>query len=231
MTVRGGDRFLPLLHSNLPTLGSTDTVLLNKGRIRAQQGLRISGNSIDNQGIIEVPSGGMLVIDSDFNLATFGNFVRDASAIVAVQKTQTNTGQTLNISRPQGWQLAGGMITGGTIATTGGGSLWVGFLTSGTLDNVTLNGLLEVTGSLTVTGTLAGNGTIRITEPEYLESTGVITIPTVPAGITIRGGIDEFYDDPAKAKVFLTTNNGLIRAEKSGMNGNGKLRLRRRRHQ
>ena len=214
-----------------PGIGSSAVALVNKGIIRADAGLiRISGSSIDNQGMIEVGANSVLFIDADFNLATFGNFVRSDSARVAIARTQTNTGQTLNVSRPRGWTLAGGTITGGTLTTSGAGTIYAGYLSGGTLDNVTLNGLVEVDGTLNVTGTLAGNGMIKINNPEAIEGLGNVNIGTIPAGITVRGGISEQYDgmwEPAgnRARVSVSSNQGVIRAQKSIFNDAGRLRI------
>ena len=83
--------------------------------------------------------------------------------------TLNNTNATLTLNAATGpWVLNGGAVYGGTITTSGGASLIVNG--SGTLDGVTVNGVLDVGNSymganLTVVNGLVLNGTVLVGNP------------------------------------------------------------------
>jgi hypothetical protein len=118
-----------------------------------------------------------------------------------------------------------GTISGGTIASSGAGYVNVTYLHHATLDNVTLNGIVRVSGDLTITNGISGNGTIKLANPEAIEGSGKIDVDTVPPGITVRGGLSTQFDDPNKGLLYTSINNGVIRAEQSGNGDLGRLRI------
>jgi hypothetical protein len=144
-------------------------------------------------------------------------------------KTLANAGQTLQVDRARGWVLAkGGTIDGGTVATSGAGYLEVPYGSRGTLNNVILNGNVRIDGDLYITGASGGNGTVTINNPEAIEGSGNVFAATLPAGITVRGGISTQFDGQfggERATVHVNTNQGRIRAQKSIFNDAGRLRL------
>lgn len=207
-----------------PSIGSIGAAVVNRGVIDVRGGLIVSGSTIDNRGTFRVSDGGQLTIDTNFSLGTIGNLVNDGGEFV-ISKTLQNVGQTLRADRPRGWVLAGGTVSGGTVSTSGLGYIYVPYINSGTLNNVTLNGDVRVNGDLRITGSFAGSGTIRIVNPEAIEGSGVITVSAVPAGVTIRGGHDASFTAPMKSRIFASSNAGTIRAERSVFGGAGILRV------
>jgi hypothetical protein len=228
ITVTGGNPD-PNYFVYIPTLGRSDATLVNKGQIRMDQPgeFNIAASSINNsQGTIEVSNGGLIVIESNFSPATLGGTLANNGGSFGIGGTLDNSAQTLAVDRPKGWIFQGGMIHGGTVQASNGGTIYVPDLSVGTLDNVaSLNATVVVDGVLNVTGTLGGVATIKISNPEAIEAAGVVNIPTVPAGITVRGGLDSSFDDASKGKVNATTIHGTVRAERSIFGGTAKLRL------
>lgn len=200
-------------------LGNPSAPLVNFGRLindRPLTQLRLSGSSIDNRGTIEVRNGGYLEIDADFSLPDLGTLVEDGGGIV-VRKTLENTGRVLEVDRSE-WVLAG-RIRGGAIR--GVRDVTVPYLYTATLDGVTLDGVrLVLSGSLNIVNGISGVGTITYGNPEAIEGTGNITVETLPAGITIRGGLTMFEAHqvpyPHQGQIRIKTNNGTIRADRGG---------------
>ena len=111
-------------------------------------------------------NGGTLRLDGSFTTAGLGKVVSSGGA-VDLAGALDNTGATLTLDATTGpYNLRGGAIQGGTVAT-GGGALLVGTTAGGTLAGVTLAGTLDLTTAsnayVAVTGglTLAG-GTVNV---------------------------------------------------------------------
>jgi MYXO-CTERM domain-containing protein len=197
-------------------VGSDAVPLINQGSIKADQAtglIEVRGSSVQNQGTMEVSNGGIISIISDFSLSSIGPLTNNGGTFV-IGKSLQNTGQTLQINAPGAWGLLG-TINGGTISGAAGNYLDCAY-GAPTLNNVTLNAPLRMSGVLNITGSFSGNGTIEIANPEAIEGNGIVNVATVPAGITIKGGISQGTDptsDQIRARVNLTTNNGTIRAD------------------
>ena len=225
ITINGGSGY-DIYYSgfNSARVGGSGASLVSRGLIDARSMLIVSGSTIDNRGTFQASAGGQFVIDSNFSLDTIGNLVNDGGEFV-ITKTLQNVGQALRVDRPRGWVLAGGTVSGGTVSTSGSGYIYVPYLHTGTLTNVTLNGDVQVNGELHISGTFSGNGTIQIANPEAIEGSGVVRVNAVPAGVTIRGGHDASFEAPMKARIFASSNAGTIRAERSVFDGAGILRV------
>jgi len=120
-----------------------------------------------------------------------------------------------------------GTVRGGTIATTGGGTIHIPAMAHATFDHVTVNGLVSVEGSLDVVGPLVGSGTLRFDNTESSYNLSRINAGTIGAGVTTEGGVDLGYDDnPPKPLVTVDDNDGRIRAQRSRLlNRSGRLRI------
>jgi hypothetical protein len=105
--------------------------------------------------------------------ATNLNSLSLAGNTVNLVGTLDNRGQTLTLGgsasfSPGSWTMAGGRIDGGTVASANGAALKAIFTPSGllgTLDGVTLNGTLDMTGGegiVTVVNGLVLNGTVLL---------------------------------------------------------------------
>jgi hypothetical protein len=107
---------------------------------------------------------GSVGLGGAFVLGNLGNFDALGSAL-SLTGTLDNTNNTLVVDGAVGsWVLSGGTVLGGTVMTTNGGTLTV---LSGTLDGVTVNGVLDLGSSfwganLTVLGGLVLNGTALV---------------------------------------------------------------------
>src|SRR5206468_12590681 len=101
-----------------------------------------------------------------FTLASLGTFTRSGGT-VNVTGTLNNAGTTLALDATTGsWNLAGGTVSGGTVALQAGGPQLVMTSAGGTLaGGVTINGNLDLTASganVSVTGGLTLNGTATL---------------------------------------------------------------------
>ena len=152
--------------------GFTNTVLLNQGSIVAD----VSGGSIylgapggfTNTGSIVVNSNCSLYLGGAFNAASLGALTSSNGGTVAISGFFENTNAIFNPTNYGGsWVLAGGTIQGGIIQASNSALFAV---QSGTLDAVTVSGLLDVGNSfssatLTVTNGLTLNGTALVGNP------------------------------------------------------------------
>jgi hypothetical protein len=98
-----------------------------------------------NIGSISI-SGGTLVLDGAFSLSNLGSFTNNAGNVVIVGTMNNAAGLTLNAATGS-WTLAGGTINGGTIAQTQGSRLLFAPSTDSTLNGVTFDSTLRVSGS------------------------------------------------------------------------------------
>ncbi len=174
-----------------PWNSPANVALINQGIISADVSggtIIISAQPFSNQGLAQginggtlaltgtwnnsgtlVESGGNLNLEGNFTMANVGTLNR-TNGTIYVNGTLTNTGTALTLNAASGsWVLQGGTILGGSVTTTGGGSLIVSG--SGTLDGVTVNGVLDVgntySANLTVTNGLVLNGTALVGNTNY----------------------------------------------------------------
>jgi hypothetical protein len=127
-------------------------------------------------------------LGSSFTAAELGVFERTGGTVNLIG-TLLNTGQSFALDGTTGsWVLAGGTIQGGTVTESGGAQL---LLTSqgGTLNAVTFNGSLSLSGgsnvSLTVAGNFTLNGSIDIGGATLLDyGTLTFTIPSDLESVT-----------------------------------------------
>ncbi len=209
------------------TNGTANTLVLknfvNRGTIRADAGAGLQAwGTWSNSGTMHIEGGGTMSLigtwhntgvfeavnsttefDSNFTLADLGVFHRTGGT-VNLRGTLDNRGTTLALDDTTGsWNLTtGGTILGGTITTAGSARLLAQPITAiGTLDGVTLNGLLDmatpatsqvyVAHGLTLNGTIhlapgSGNGgMVRFTDSSTLDGTGTVLLDGNPSGFSI----------------------------------------------
>ncbi len=150
--------------------GGTITLLAqpftNQGLAQGINGGTLSlGGTWNNSGTL-VESGGTIYLGGNFSLADVGT-LNQTNGVIYVSGTLTNTGATLTLETNNNWVLAGGTILGGSINPANGVSFIV---QSGTLDGVTVNGVLDVgntynAAQLTVLDGLVLNGTAVVGNP------------------------------------------------------------------
>ena len=210
----------------------TNTVLLNQGSIVAD----VSGGSIylgapggfTNTGSIVVNSNCSLYLGGAFNAASLGTLTSSNGGTVAISGIFENTNAIFNPTNYGGsWLLAGGTIQGGTIQASNGALFAV---QSGTLDGVTVSGLLDVGNSfsaatLTVTNGLTLNGTALVGNPtegypysSYFGGIAFAGTQTLSGNGTVVFGNDDYYPNgyPGRnalwssvAGTTLTIGNGI----------------------
>jgi RHS repeat-associated protein len=150
--------------------GPQNISIINQGTISAD----VSGGTIiiiaqpfSNQGVVQSPAG-TLNLAGTIATGNVGSFL-SGNGVLALSGILSNTSQTLVLSGTTNvLRLRGGKILGGSVVTSNGASLVVN---SGTLDGVTMNGVLDVGNtssngvSLTVTNGLVLNGTALVGNP------------------------------------------------------------------
>ena len=140
----------------------------NLGLAQALNGGTLKLNNSWNSSGALAQSGGTLYLGGNFTLADWGS-VSGTNGTICLSGTLSNTNTTLTLDAASGsWVIQGGAVCGGTIVMTNGASLLVSG--SGTLDGVTVNGVLDVGNSysgavLTVTNGLVLNGTALVGNP------------------------------------------------------------------
>jgi RHS repeat-associated protein/uncharacterized repeat protein (TIGR01451 family) len=140
----------------------------NQGLAQAINGGTLTiNNSWSNSGTL-VASGGNLNLGGSFSTAGLGA-INGTNGAVYLTGILRNTNSTLALNGASGsWVLNGGTVLGGTITSSNGAALIV---QSGTLDGVTINGVLDVgnayIANLTVTNGLVLNGTALVGNTNY----------------------------------------------------------------
>jgi hypothetical protein len=139
----------------------------NQGLAQALNGGGLALNDTwSNTGTL-VASGGTLNLAGNFATAELG-LINQTNGTINLTGTLNNSNATLTVNTASGaWVLNGGTVLGGAITTPGGASLVVN---NGTMNGVTVNGLLDVGNtyngaSLTVTNGLVLNGTALVGNP------------------------------------------------------------------
>ena len=97
-------------------------------------------NSWNSSGAL-AQSGGTLYLGGNFTLADWGS-VSGTNGTICLSGRLSNTDDADVDAASGSWVIQGGAVYGGTIVTTNGASLMVSV--SGTLDGVTVNGVLDV---------------------------------------------------------------------------------------
>lgn len=125
------------LYVHLTRHGFGDEGFDLQGTIEAEQQLTLAGDHWTNSGSITA-DGAQVTLDGTFTTADLATFSA-AGGMVHLEGTLDNTGQTFTLSAALGgdWELSGGTIQGGTIASADGSKL---LLTNsgGTIDGVTV---------------------------------------------------------------------------------------------
>jgi hypothetical protein len=119
---------------------------VNQGTITAGVGatINLSGTNWRNTGTVQAQNGGRLNLGGTVATPDLGTISSDASSQVNIVGTLDNAGHILSLDATTGsWRLIGGLVHGGTVATTGSVAL-VGTIVASTLDGVTINGTLDL---------------------------------------------------------------------------------------
>jgi hypothetical protein len=129
-----------------------------------------------NLGSLTLLQGGVLYLGGDFNLPALGNFHRTGGTVRITGILENRGSEFLLDSNSGFWELYGGEINGGIVATTGGASLQA---TGGLLNAVTING--DVSGFFTVTNGLTVNGNLTVRDVTFngsqtLDGTGSVIL-------------------------------------------------------
>ncbi len=144
--------------------GPANVSLVNQGTVSADVSggtITVNAQPFSNQGLVMSPAGTLSLAGTVSGLGTF----QSGEGVLALSGVLTNAGQTLTLNGSTNvLTLGGGTILGGAITTTNGASFIV---QSGTLDGVTVNGVLDVGSSysqanLTVIDGLVLNGTALV---------------------------------------------------------------------
>jgi hypothetical protein len=187
--------------------GSQNVGVINQGTISADVAggtITVNAQPLNSQGLAQATNGGTLQLlgnwsnpgelaatggtlnlGGTFSQATLGT-IHGSGGAIAISGLLTNVGGILGLDGAvASWTLAGGTIEGGSVLATNGASLVV---SSGTLDGVTVNGVLDVGnsvngGNLTITNGLVLNGTALVGNPTN-GSYGAISF----AGNQVLGG-------------------------------------------
>src|SRR6185503_5208888 len=164
LTVRGLNGTV----GNLYLGGPPDVSIINQGTISAD----VAGGNIvvvaqpfSNSGLLRSEAGTLTLVSAIQRLGT----IDTAGGVVQLSGLLDNSGFNLLLDgSSNALRLAGGTIRGGTITTTNGAALIV---SGGTLDGVTVNGVLDIGNtssngvSLMVTNGLVLNGTALLGNP------------------------------------------------------------------
>ena len=167
----------------------------NLGTVTASSGtLSLGGGAWSNTGTITATNS-TVNLGGSFSLSTLGSFSRSGGT-VNLTGFLNNASTTLTLDATAGsWALAGGTISGGIVATSGGSAL-VATSLGGTLDGVTLGGTLDLTsalgvnvsvvhdltlsgGSINIGVNAPGNapyGYVRFSSTESLKGSGTVTM-------------------------------------------------------
>jgi hypothetical protein len=196
------------------TFNIGDVSFSNQGAITVSGGdaLNIMSTAWSNTGSITL-NGGTLGLGGNFTMAQLGTLNRSGGTVNVIG-TLDNTGVTLNVGT--GTTLgtltlaSGGTIKNGTIIDAGSGLAF----SRGTLDRVTYQGTLDLSGSgaaayvndgITLTGTGgSGNGTINLTGAgSVIDAEGTETLDNATLNIG-NNSTDYLYNYDANGPAVLT---------------------------
>ena len=181
--------------------------ILNQGTINADtQGVTLtlgnSSGSFSNTGTMKATAGGALDLGGNWSTANLGTIL-GAGGTVNLTGVFNNTGATLAINSVSGsWNLAGGTINGGTIATTGTFAFTVN---SGILNGLSITGSLTVEGSATVTsGLTLNNASLLLGNINYNGSNTVTFLGTQ----SINGTGQVMFESPNQTNSLYAQGDG-----------------------
>ena len=135
-------RSTPFRFASSPIAASNPTVSAAPGGGASLTIYPDNKGTLINQGTMKATAG-TLVLDTDFTTANIGT-LQAAGGEVRLTRLLDNTGSTLTLTPATGsWTVMEGTIRGGVVTEIGGAKLLFEY---GTLDGVTLNGDLDLTG-------------------------------------------------------------------------------------
>ncbi len=185
--------------------------IVNQGIISADgtsHQIYINAQPLQNNGGLLRSPAGFLNIGGTIAVGGLGSFL-SSNGVMGLSGFLTNDDQVLTIPGPSNvLTMSGGTIHGGTVAATGSSSLTV---SSGTLDGVTLQGMLDVGNSLSgaalgITNNLTLNGTALVGNP----SNGWYGQMTFTGSQTLGGNgevIFGSYGNPAYNAIRLASSS------------------------
>jgi hypothetical protein len=161
------------IHGASGSIGNSTLPLINQGTITADVAgsvISVNGGPFANQGLLETRPGAVLTLNGswtntgtirvaggELDLRGVGTTVglgklERAGGVVKLLGTLDNTGATLALDATTGpWVLAGGVLRGGRLLTSGGGTLEIPpSVAAGTLDGVTLDSDLTLADGVTL---------------------------------------------------------------------------------
>ncbi|HNQ05101.1 MAG TPA: hypothetical protein PKH69_10875, partial [Thiobacillaceae bacterium] len=204
--------------------------------------------SLENHGNVDIDAflltlqgGGSTNNYSTINVGA-GPIPNNAALNIGAGHNVNNVGGTINVSADSVINQFGSTISGGTINTTGTGRLTAFNNGNNFLDNVTLNGTLDLAGAtgiervmnnLNLNGTvnignnsvlapqgnqtISGNGTINFTDSNTNNRLNVEAgVLTLTSGITVRGHTGRIGDQSYVGGAATLINQGTIAADVSG---------------
>src|SRR4029077_13046073 len=117
--------------------------------------ISVQATSVTNDGTLRAEAPSILTING--TLVSTKPLVSDPSALLAIQRVDGNGGNALNLTGGGAWHV--GIFKDVTVDLNGGAKL-----TCGTLNNVTLNGDIELIANngMTILNGLKLNGTARL---------------------------------------------------------------------
>ena len=168
ITVRGQAGIIGV--AAYPWNSPANVALINEGTISADVSggtIVINAQPFSNQGLAN-SAAGTLYLAGTLGTGGLGN-IQSGNGPLVLSGVLTNVGQTLVLNGPsKTLTLQGGTILDGTIAPANGGAFIV---QSGTLDGVTVNGVLDV-------GNSANGAYLRVTNGLVLNGTALVGNPT-----------------------------------------------------
>ena len=201
--------------------------------------------NLNNAGQINIDAASLTLFNGGSTVNT--GVINVGSATAATLKMNNghninNTGGSINIATGSVLNQLGGTISGGTINTTGSGAVVAGNSANNFLDNVTLNGTLDMAsaygvervtnglvlnGSVNIAGgsifapqgdqTIGGNGTIVFADSNASNRLNVEAGNlTLGSGITLRGETGYIGQQAWVVGAATLTNNGTIQADVAG---------------
>ncbi|HEX8522434.1 MAG TPA: hypothetical protein VF669_09270 [Tepidisphaeraceae bacterium] len=197
------------------TIGTTTQSVINYGNISADTNgatLTVSTSSLTNLGTIESKSGATVALAGTYTTSGLGTIIGSGGTLL-LAGTLDNTGQTYTMpALPT--RLRNAKMVGGTLSTTPGADLVVDPNTNATLDDLVLNGTLQMpsSGNLYLPHGISGNATIllgSITAKKISSSPSPSTDPLViGSGVTIKGGTAQIG-----SSIQPLINHGTIQAD------------------
>ncbi|HEX4053719.1 MAG TPA: PEP-CTERM sorting domain-containing protein [Tepidisphaeraceae bacterium] len=213
-------------HQTVNGLGTIEAVFTNNGTVNANvsgQAITLNTNNMTNNSVMESTGGG--------NLTIAGISVTQGSA-GTISATGASGGMSPN---PSVVDLNAATITGGTIASSGGGffqttngTSTIGSLTSTATINVVANTDLDVTGNLVDNGLIVVNSnqsysSVLTFSGGTLSGSGTITLDNSGASADLAGTLTQSLGHTINGYGEISaalTNNGTVNANVNGQSIN-----------